>query len=68
MKDKWIKNIYIFYICTQCNIIQPYKKGKSAIYSNIDGTGGYYAKSAKPEKELDSYMVSLCQTVKELNW
>ena len=54
------------HICTQCNITQPYKRRKSAIYNNIDGTGGYYAKSTKPDKDKQC-MVSLCKTVKELN-
>lgn len=58
--DKWIKNrcvcvyihIYIYaHTHTQWNIIQHQEKWNLAIYSNMDVTGGYYAKRNKPIKE-----------------
>ena len=44
------------------NIVQPWKKGKLAIFNNIDGPWGHYAKWKKPEKDK-YYKISLISRI-----
>ena len=48
--DEWIKKLMCVYIHTQWNIIQPWERSL-AIYDNMDGPWGYYAKWNKSEKD-----------------